>query len=411
MSIGQVDVGIFTIIIRLYPTLSDFGNFIRLFPACLCWKSSYEILLFPTGQIPYSAAYLAAKPDFKVKHLFLYEYYQGDIMLNFSKSLSKSIVGLTASVILIPVMSSSASAASLGSLLSALNDIVSIAENLSTSTGTQVNCSNSKTKDTSTVLTLRTDCTLKFDVSTNFGISSAGSQNWQNIYQSEKFRGDSKRNYRLDLTFSGLTIASVSTLGSGDAYARSWVSNLYNSADSTGLNLYRAFVTSASDARWLNSYTFSKNFSGAKNFYLGGAYLGFAEVNGLGKLKASSTISFTSIATITDLGKRPTSLSPASFASVASVSDDDFIPVSDEELASISEDDFSTISDDGFSIVSEDDFSTISDDSISTSVPEPSQIGGLAAILTMLLATKRSRFVKKHTKETEKLVGKTAVKV
>ncbi|MFB2967438.1 PEP-CTERM sorting domain-containing protein [Aerosakkonema sp. BLCC-F183] len=330
-------------------------------------------------------------------------------MLNFSKSLSKSIVGLTASVILIPVISSSASAASLGSLLSAVNDIVSIADQLSANTGTEVNCSNSTLKNTSTVLTLRTDCTLKFDVSTNFNIASAGSRNWLNIYQSEKFWGDSKRNYRLDLTFSGLTIASVSTLGSGDAYAKSWVSNLYNSSHSTGLNLYRAFVGSASDARWLNSYTFSKNFSGTQKFALGGAYLGFAEVNGLGKLKASSTISFTSIATITDLGKRRSSL--ASFASAASVSDDDFIPVSDEELASISEDNFSTISDDGFSNVYEDDFSTISDDSISTSVPEPSQIGGLAALLTMLLATKRSRFAKKHTKEAEKLVGKTAVKV
>lgn len=316
-------------------------------------------------------------------------------MLNFSKILSKSIVGLTSSVILVPFIPSSASAAKLSSLLSELNDIVNIAKKQSTNTSTQLSCTKEKPKDIkSNVLQLQTNCKLNFNVSTNFDIVSAGSQKWRSIFQWDRFYGDAKRDYSLDLTFFGKTSASVSVFGSGDAYARSWVGNLYPNYNYTGLNLYRAFLGSASDSKTFNpSKPFNQKFSGTKDIYLGGAYLGFAELIGLGKLKASSTIEFTSIATITDLGKRRSSR--GSVASGASVSDDDFIPVSDDELSNFYENDFSNISNDG----------------VTTSVPEPSQIGGLAALMTMLLATKRSRFVKKHTKESEKLVSKTAVKV
>ncbi|MCL1465540.1 PEP-CTERM sorting domain-containing protein [Argonema galeatum] len=335
-------------------------------------------------------------------------------MLKFSKSLSKSIVGLTTSVILIPVMSSSASAAS----LKKIEAVFGLAEQNTSST--QAKCTPSLQP-----WTMILSCTQSYTASTRLGVSTAGRVDWRNIYQKFEFKGDRGARYRAKFSLTGDVFASVKAAGFAGANAASGLAPRSGGPE-TRLNLASAIASTSSDwDRHSSSSYFDFNGGSTWTFRVGAQTQGVAWTYGLGFAEAKSSINFTSIATITKIGSSRSSLFSSSSVGSASnygfnnasddgfssVSDDDFIPVSDDEFSNIYDDDFSTISDDGFSNVYDYDFSTISDDGIYTSVPEPSQIGGLAALLTMLLATKRSRFAKKHTKETEKLVGKTAVKV
>jgi len=358
---------------------------------------------------------LATEPTFKGHKLFaLYESYQEDIMLKFSKTLSKSIVGLTTSVILIPVMSSSASAAS----LKLIGDVIGLAKQNTSSV-------NASCTPSLQGWTMKLSCTQSYRASTILGVSTAGRVDWRNIFQAFEFKGDQGGKYRIKYSLTGDVFASVKAAGFAGANAASGLAPR-SGTPVTRVNLASAIASTSSDWDWHSSSSyFDFNGASTRAFRVGAQTQGVAWTYGFGFAEAKSSINFTSIATITKIGRSRSSLfSPSSVGSASnygfnnasddgfsSVSDDDFIPVSDDEFSSISDDNFSNISDDGLSSVSEDDFSNISDEGIATSVPEPSQIGGLAALLTMLLATKRSRFAKKHTKETENIVGKTAVKV
>ncbi|MFB2918403.1 PEP-CTERM sorting domain-containing protein [Aerosakkonema funiforme] len=335
-------------------------------------------------------------------------------MINFSKSLSKSIVGLTASVILIPVISSSASAAS----LKIIGDVIGLAKQNTSST--KASCTPSLQG-----WTMKLSCTQSYTASTILGVSTAGRVDWRDIFQAFEFKGDQGAKYRIKYSLTGDVFASVKAAGFAGANAASGLAPRSGSPV-TKVNLASAIASTSSDWDWHSSSSyFDFNGGSTRTFRVGAQTQGVAWTFGLGFAEGKSSINFTSIATITKIGSSRSSLfSPSSVGSpsnygfnnasddgFSSVYEDDFSPVSDDGFSIVSEDDFTNISDDEFSNVSEDDFTNISDDSISTSVPEPSQIGGLAAILTMLLATKRSRFAKKHPQETEKLVGKTTVKV
>lgn len=318
-------------------------------------------------------------------------------MLKISPILSKTIVGLTASIILIPVMSNSASAAS----LKIISEVIGIAEQ--NTNNIYADCTSSPSGWTVTL-----SCDQRYKAkSVGAHTSQAGRASWRFIYQNFQFTGDRGRRYRVEYSLQGKISSSVALVaGLGRANAFSGLGAITaNPFIDVILSTKHPKSLSDWDELFLTTFkTFDFNGGSTQKFSVGAQTLGFAEAIVLGALaEAKANISFKSIVKIKDIGRSRSSL--GSFASVASASEDDFSPASDDGFSFVSEDDFSNISDDGFSFVSEDDFSNISDDGIVTSVPEPSQIGGLAALLAMLLATKSLHLAKKHLKETKKLVG------
>ncbi|HAZ48242.1 MAG TPA: hypothetical protein DDW76_00390 [Cyanobacteria bacterium UBA11369] len=350
-------------------------------------------------------------------------------MFKLSSDLSKFSLGIVGSFFYIPFLSSSVYAFSLGDVFdkgSTASQIFRPFKNTTLTCNRKVDFINGFVPREERTLT----CDMTVDaLAPIVGWSTAGQWQWQDIWINETFWGKASHDYNIRIDTNATGVVQVGGVN-GAGTAKIAVHDLYKPRSKVQSVSWDSHLWSRTPAKYLNfnSISLNKNISLTRNkrsydFTLGAYLAAYAESIAAGWSHSTGTISFTSRVTIHEKGRSRSSL--GSFASVASVSNDDFISVSDDELTSVStndfsnvfgdeptsvlDDDFSNISDDEFSIVSENDFSNISDDGIATSVPEPSQIGGLAALLTMLLATKRSRFTKKHPKETEKLVGQTKV--
>ncbi|MGA9380993.1 MAG: hypothetical protein WBV73_19685 [Phormidium sp.] len=327
-------------------------------------------------------------------------------MLKISPMLSKTIVGLTASAILIPVMSNSASAAS----LKLINGVVGLAAQNNSSS--QSGCSRLQSGWQITLT-----CNQSYTANTKLGISKAGSSNWKNIYQAFQFTGTPGKRYRINRSLTGNVSGSVKAAGGTGALASSALMPL-NKSSVSSVNLAAMFMGSFSD--WNSHYSAyqSFEFNGGQTwlFLVGALTRGISEAYGIGSASAKSSINFTSVARITEIGQ---SRSSFGFASAASTSDDestifsdeDSVNVSDEEFTSSLDADFIQFSDEQLAFFTGQDFISDYDNDVITSVPEPSQIVGLAALLAMLLATNGFRFAKKNPIETEKLIGTSTVKV
>ena len=339
-------------------------------------------------------------------------------MPNFSTVLSKSIVGLTASVLLIPVMSSSASAASL-----VIGDLVGIVEQ--NTSDTYVDCTPKSSNWTVTL-----SCEQRYTAKSYGAHSSlAGKPEWRKIVQDFKFTGNRGRRYKAEYFLEGKVISSLTlSTGLGRALAYSDLKTIYNS-HMIGVNLITRDPRSLSDWDQLISTNFASfEFNGGSTwqFSVGARTFGFAEATVLGVFaQAKSNINFKSTIKIKDIGRsRSSPASLPSFASassyqplnasddeVASVPDEDLINFPDEDVTNISGEDLINLPDDDVANISDEDVINLPGDDVVASVPESSTVAGLAVVLTILLATKRSRFAKKHTEDTENLVNTTAVEV
>jgi hypothetical protein len=342
------------------------------------------------------------------------EHYQEDIVPNFSTVLSKSIVGLTASALLIPVMSSSASAAT----LNLIGGVVGLARE--NDSDTQAGCTPSRNG-----WTVQLSCYQRYTAKIGLYASTAGRRSWRDIFQSFEFRGDRGKRYKIEYTLTGNLFTSAKAAGLAAADASSGLRTRSGSPSSYIFST-TAFARSSSD--WESYYSvrsFEFNGGSTLRFLVGAQTWGFAEAVGLGFAEAKSNTSFTSIARITQIGGSRTSLlSPSSVASassygflnasdenVASVADEDLINLPDDDVASVADEDLINLLDDDVANISDEDLINLPGDDVVASVPESSTVAGLALILTILLASKHSRFAKKHSKDAEDLVDTTAVEV
>lgn len=336
-------------------------------------------------------------------------------MSNFSTFLSKSIVGLTASVLLIPVMSSSASAAT----LRLIGGLVGLARENTSST--QAGCNSPSVSG----WTVQLSCYQNYAARARLGGSTAGRFSWRDIFQAFEFRGDRGKRYKIEYTLTGDLFTSARTAGLAAANASSGV-RTRSGSPSNYIFSTTAFALSSSD--WERHYSvrsFEFNGGSTQRFFVGAQTFGFAEAVGVGFAEAKSNTSFTSIARITQIsGSRTSLLSPSSLPSVssyqplgasdedvASVGDEDVINLPDDDVASVPDEDLINFLDDEVASVPDEDLINLPGDDVVTSVPESSTVAGLALVLTILLASKHSRFAKKHTKNTENLIDTTAVEV
>ena len=319
-------------------------------------------------------------------------------MSNFSTFLSKSIVGLTASVLLIPVMSTSASAAT----LKPISKILGLISENSNSEQTWCNPYQGG-------WTVGFSCSQNYTANAGLGISEAGSPDWLRISRWYSFTGTPGRRYRITTNLTGKVSGSVSANWLTGAVASSSLAPL-SGRPVTSVNLASVFIRSYSRNRSYTSRT-SFDFDGgiAQRFLLGALTRGHAEAYGIGSATANAYIYFNSFATITEIPRSRTSL--ASLASVASASSYSPPNASDDEVASVPDEGLINLSDDEVASVPDEDLINLPGDDVVTSVPESSTVAGLALVLTILLASKHSRFAKKHTKNTENLIDTTAVEV
>ena len=322
-------------------------------------------------------------------------------MAKLSTTRAKTILGLTASATLMSIISTKASAISLSGGLTAANDITSIANNLSSNgSGNYVSCNNSQSESNfgKPSLTITVNCELNFVKGTWLGFGNAGKWGWESFYQMYNWSGQPGKKYSLTQTLSGFVSAYTAVTASGQANSRSYLYDRYN-GNWAGPNADSYFIGDSSDYKSFNEQTsWSTNNLFDGTLYLGAYIFGYAYANGVGNMNANSYISFTSKATITDMGSMGwiTEGGGADLSSYAASSNsyNAMIPTQTGKDPSLKPPQDVPIAE------------------IFVAVPEPGTIAGLALGGTMLLAGKGSRFAKKRRKNNaEKVVDTTAIEV
>jgi hypothetical protein len=313
-------------------------------------------------------------------------------MAKLSTIIVKTILSLTASAILVPIMSTKASAASLGNALTAANDITSIASNLSSNgSGNYGSCSNNQyeTNFGRPSLTITVSCTFNFVKGTWFGFGNAGKWGWQGFYQMYNWRGQAGKKYSLTQTLLGYVSAYTAVTASGLANSSSYLNDLYNS-NQVAANANSYFIGDKSDYKSFNErISRSTNNLSDGTLYLGAYIWGYAHANGIGYMNANSYISFTSKATITDMGSS--------------------IPNWNYSGGGADFSNSSSSYDDSSELYPENNPSLTPPEDVP--VPEPVTIVGFALGGAMLLAGKGSRFGKRVSRNAEKVVDTTAIEV
>lgn len=313
-------------------------------------------------------------------------------MAKLSTIIAKTILGLTAFAVLMPIMSTKALAFGLSDGLNAVNDITTITNNLS------CNNSQSETNFGRPSLTITVNCTINYNSTVFAYWTNSGKEEWQSIYQMYDWRGQPGKRYSLTQTLSGYVSASTYAAASGTAKAISYLYDGY-STKWEGTSAVSYFFGGYSDSKWLNEQTSRSTtnlFDGT--LYLGAYIFGYSSADGLGYMNANSYISFTSKATITDMGSMGwiTEGGGADLSSYAASSNsyNALIPTQTGKNPSLKPPQDVPIAE------------------TFVAVPEPGTIAGLALGGTMLLAGKGSRFAKKRRKNNaEKVVDTTAIEV
>lgn len=302
--------------------------------------------------------------------------------------IAKTILGLTVSAILMQIMSTKASAFGFSGALTAANDITSIANNLSSNgSGNYGSCSNNQSETTfgRPSLTITVSCTFNFVQGSWLGYGNAGKWGWESFYQMYNWRGQPGKIYSLAQTLSGYVSAYTQFTGSGQAYSRSYLYDGYN-GKYVGAQADSYSIGNRSDYKSFNeqiSRSTNNLFDGT--LYLGAYIFGYVYANGIGYMNASSYISFTSKATITDMGSMGYNYWSGGLG-ISSSGDDGSSELYTENNPSLTPPE-------------------------NVPVPEPVTIVGFALGGTMLLAGKGSRFGKRVRRNAEKVVDTTAIEV
>jgi hypothetical protein len=313
-------------------------------------------------------------------------------MAKLSTIIVKTILSLTASAILVPIMSTKASAIGLAGALTAANDVISIANGLSSNgSGNYGSCNNSQSETNfgRPSLTITVSCTFNFIKGNWFGFGNAGKWGWERFYQMYNWRGQPGKKYSLTQTLFGSVSSYTAVTASGQANSRSYLYDGYNRKQ-VGANADSYFIGNRSDYKSFNEQiSWSTNSLSDGTLYLGAYILGYAYANGVGSMYASSSISFTSKATITDMGSSITNWNYSGGGAGFSNSSSSY--------------------DDSSELYTENNPSLTPPEDVP--VPEPVTIVGFALGGAMLLGGKGSRFGKRVSRNTEKVVDTTAIEV